>query len=163
MEHHSENSERCSAYRLSHGMSAMPPPNEDDGDAGTWTNWAKTQSCRPAEEPHPNSKEALIAIVNEAREKGKKVRCAGSGHSWSSSSVTDGVLVIVDKMNKIYPPAKRTYPPENESWTVEVETGVTIKQLDKFLRTHNPPLAVPSNTVLESVRYGGVLSLGCVR
>ncbi|KAF9348357.1 hypothetical protein BGX34_002527 [Mortierella sp. NVP85] len=50
-------------------------------------------------------------------------------------------------MKKIYPPARRTYPPEKESWTVEVETGVTIRQLDDFLRRHNPPLAVPSNTV----------------
>ena len=29
------------------------------------------------------------------------------------------------------------------------------------LRKHNPSLTLPSNVVLDSVRYGGILSLGC--
>ncbi|KAF9993707.1 hypothetical protein BGZ65_010738, partial [Modicella reniformis] len=149
MEQHSD---RCSAFRLRNNR--LPPTNENDAE--TWYNWAKNQSCRPAEQPYPKSQEDLIRIVNEAREKGKKVRCAGTGHSWSSSSVTDGVLVMVEMMTKIYPPEKSA-----EGWTVQVETGVTVKKLDHFLREHEPQLAMPSNVVLESVRYGGVLSLGC--
>ncbi|KAG0271549.1 hypothetical protein BGZ96_005760, partial [Linnemannia gamsii] len=47
------------------------------------------------------------------------------------------------------------------SWTVTVESGVLVKDLDDALRQHNPPLALPSNVVLDSVRYGGILALGC--
>ncbi|KAG0272003.1 hypothetical protein BGZ96_005503, partial [Linnemannia gamsii] len=55
-----------------------------------WTNWAKNQSCDPAEIFHPENLKNLIAIVLKAKASGKKIRCAGSGHTWSSSSVTDG-------------------------------------------------------------------------
>ncbi|KAF9999460.1 hypothetical protein BGZ80_006560 [Entomortierella chlamydospora] len=60
-------------------------------------------------------------------------------------------------MSKIYQPVKGA----DGIWTVEVETGVTVKALDDFLRQYDPPLALPSNVVLTSVRYGGVLATGC--
>ncbi|KAF9920417.1 hypothetical protein BGZ65_011279, partial [Modicella reniformis] len=130
--------------------------NKDE--EGTWSNWAQNQSCRPTKIFHPTCLNDLVEIVNKAREDNKQVRCVASGHSWSSSSVTDGYLVVVQKMNKIYAPK---YSEKEQSWIVQVETGVTIKELDDFLRKHDPPLAMPSNVVLDSVRYGGLLSLGC--
>ncbi|KAF9159880.1 hypothetical protein DFQ26_006091 [Actinomortierella ambigua] len=69
----------------------------------------------------------------------------------------DGYLAIMNDMNKIHSPVHVG----EDVWTVEVETGVTVGDLDEFLRQHSPPLALPSNVVLTSVRYGGVLSLGC--
>ncbi|KAF9958591.1 hypothetical protein BGZ72_000170 [Mortierella alpina] len=60
------------------------------------------------------------------------------------------------QMEKIYPPKL-----QDGVWTVEVETGVLLADLDYFLRHHDPPLAVSSNTVLDTIRYGGVISLGC--
>ncbi|KAG0364501.1 hypothetical protein BC939DRAFT_459347 [Gamsiella multidivaricata] len=124
----------------------------------TWTNWAKNQSCRPADIFYPETLEDLKKIVNMARTNGKKVRCAASGHSWSSTSVTDGYLVVVNKMENVYSPV---YSEKEKTWTVQLETGVLVKDLDNVLRDHNPPLTLPSNVVLDSVRYGGVLSLGC--
>ncbi|KAF9122656.1 hypothetical protein BGX30_001862, partial [Mortierella sp. GBA39] len=55
-----------------------------------WTNWAKNQFCNPTEIFHPKTLQDLTAIVLKAKATGKKIRCAGSGHTWSSSSVTDG-------------------------------------------------------------------------
>ncbi|KAG0214394.1 hypothetical protein BGX33_002229 [Mortierella sp. NVP41] len=124
-----------------------------------WSNWAKNQNCTPLKTFHPKNIEELTNIVHQARLNGKKIRCTGSGHSWSSSSVvTDGYLVAMNKMRKVYNPV---YSDALGSWTVTVETGVTVKALDDALRTHEPPLALPSNVVLDSVRYGGILSLGC--
>ncbi|KAK5799589.1 hypothetical protein F5H01DRAFT_356435 [Linnemannia elongata] len=123
-----------------------------------WTNWAKNQSCDPTEIFNPTTLADLTEIVLKAKANGKKIRCAASGHSWSSTSVTDGYLVVVNKMEKIHRPV---WDDELRSWTVMIETGVLVKDLDDVLRENDPPLALPSNVVLDSVRYGGILSLGC--
>lgn len=124
----------------------------------TWTNWAKNQSCNPTEIFHPKTLQDLTAIVLKAKATGKTIRCAGSGHTWSSSSVTDGYLVDVNGMQQIHAPV---YDSAQKTWTVTMETGVLVKDLDDALRKHDPPLSLPSNVVLDSVRYGGILSLGC--
>ena len=113
-----------------------------------WTNWAKNQSCNPTEIFHPKTLQDLTAIVLKAKATGKKIRCAGSGHSWSSSSVTDGYLVDVNGMQQIHAPV---YDSTRKTWTVTIETGVLAKDLDDALRKHDPPLAMPSNTVIDSV------------
>lgn len=113
-----------------------------------WTNWAKNQSCDPAEIFNPSSLTDLTEIVLKAKANGKKIRCAASGHSWSSTSVTDGYLVVVNNMEKIHRPV---WDDEVGSWTVTIETGVLVKDLDNVLRKNNPPLALPSNVVLDSV------------
>ncbi|KAF9963102.1 hypothetical protein BGZ70_007628 [Mortierella alpina] len=123
-----------------------------------WSNWAGTQHASPARIYNPTSITNLQAIIKEAESKNKKIRCAESGHSWSSSSVVndDGFLLNMKQMEKIYPPQLN-----GDVWTVEIETGVMLSDLDDFLRHHDPPLAVSSNTVIETTRYGGVISLGC--
>ncbi|KAF8936094.1 hypothetical protein EDD21DRAFT_365292 [Dissophora ornata] len=139
--------------------SILHPCAHKSGDDATWTNWAKNQSCQPAEIFYPETLDHLKTIVNKAHTNGKKVRCAGSGHSWSSSSVvTDGYLVDMKKMEKVFKPV---YSEKEKSWTVQLETGVLVTDLDNVLTNNDPPLALPSNVVLDSVRYGGILSLGC--
>ncbi|KAG0284668.1 hypothetical protein BGZ97_008094, partial [Linnemannia gamsii] len=86
-----------------------------------WANWAKNQSCDPSEIFHPKTLQDLTAIVLKAKASGKKIRCAGSGHTWSSSSVTDGYLVDVNGMAQIHNPV---YDGTHKSWTVTVESGV---------------------------------------
>lgn len=113
-----------------------------------WTNWAKNQSCNPTEIFHPKTLQDLTAIVLKAKATGKKIRCAGSGHTWSSSSVTDGYLVDVNGMQQIHAPV---YDGAQKTWTVTMETGVLVKDLDDALRKNDPPLALPSNVVLDSV------------
>ncbi|KAF9109211.1 hypothetical protein BGX27_007862, partial [Mortierella sp. AM989] len=127
--------------------------------AHTWNNWAGNQVADPALIFKPKTVEELIAIIGQAKAANKKVRAAGTGHSWSSSSVVnqDGYMVNISNMDKIYKPVQGA----DGTWTVEVETGVTVKALDDHLRQNNPPLALPSNVVLTSVRYGGILAMGC--
>lgn len=40
---------------------------------------------------------------------------------------------------------------------VELETGVTVRALDDHLRKHDPPLAMPANIVLETVRKKSIV------
>ncbi|KAF9124613.1 hypothetical protein BGW39_008071 [Mortierella sp. 14UC] len=70
----------------------------------------KNQSCDPAEIFNPQMLEDLTEIVLKAKTTGKKIRCAASGHLWSSTSVTDGYLVIVNKMEKVYTPVYSIHP-----------------------------------------------------
>ncbi|KAF9359336.1 hypothetical protein BGX34_008432 [Mortierella sp. NVP85] len=124
-----------------------------------WSNWAENQTANPAQIFYPETIEDLTQIIHQAKTNNKKLRCACMGHTWSSSSVVqeEGYLAIMNKMEKMYAPVQL----EENVWTVEIETGVLIKDLDDFLRKHDPPLTLPSNVVLDTVRYGGVLSLGC--
>ncbi|KAF9206081.1 hypothetical protein BGZ49_003050 [Haplosporangium sp. Z 27] len=142
---------------------ASPAPSDKrdlvSREAKAWRNWAGNQAANPAKIFTPSTVHDLISIIAQAKANGKKVRAAATGHSWSSTSVVnqEGYMVNVNKMNKIYRPVQGS----DGTWTVEVETGVTVQALDDLLRQHNPPLALPSNVVLTSVRYGGVLAMGC--
>ncbi|KAF9432050.1 hypothetical protein BGZ76_011323 [Entomortierella beljakovae] len=124
-----------------------------------WSNWAGNQHANPAKIFKPKTVEELYTIIADAKTNNKKVRAAGTGHTWTTSSVVnqDGYMISVNDMNKIYTPVKGA----DGIWTVEVETGVTILELDNLLRNHNPPLAIASNIVIETVRYGGIMSMGC--
>ncbi|KAG0332813.1 hypothetical protein BG000_009724 [Podila horticola] len=112
-----------------------------------WSNWAGNQSCDPTQIFYPQTLADIQALVVQAKQAGKKVRCAGSGHTWSSSSVVaGGYLAIMNKMEKCHAPVLD----DEGVWTVTVETGVLVKTLDDFLQAHEPPLALPSNVVLDS-------------
>ncbi|KAG0000591.1 hypothetical protein BGZ65_004229 [Modicella reniformis] len=122
----------------------------------SWTNWSKSLEAKPTATWYPRSLADLQVILREAKANNKKIRCAGTGHSWCGGAVTGDYLVLNHSMNKIHEP-KET----NHGWTVTIETGVTVAELDAALRAHNPPLAVPSNVLPIDVRYGGILTMGC--
>jgi hypothetical protein len=119
-----------------------------------WTNWAGNQTCRPSKILRPTTLQDITDIVRSAKEERKTIRCVAGAHTWSSSSVVEdnGLIVFVNKMIKIFSPVYV----EDRGWTVEVETGVTVRALDDYLRKHDPPLAMPANIVLDTVRkeYG---------
>ncbi|KAG0292865.1 hypothetical protein BGZ96_003565 [Linnemannia gamsii] len=122
-----------------------------------WTNWAGNQTCHPSKILRPTTLQDITDIVRSAKEEKKTIRCVAGGHSWSSSSlVEDGLLVFMNKMTKIFSPVYV----KNRGWTVELETGVTVGALDDYLRKHNPPLAMPTNIVLDTACYGGLMALG---
>ncbi|HEX6602425.1 MAG TPA: FAD-binding protein, partial [Solirubrobacterales bacterium] len=51
--------------------------------SGEWINWAGDQSCRPDRIAQPRSRDELAEVVATAAAAGKKVRVAGSGHSFT--------------------------------------------------------------------------------
>ncbi|KAG0347417.1 hypothetical protein BG004_007778 [Podila humilis] len=108
-----------------------------------WTNWAGNVSATPERTFHPKTLDDLKVVVREATTHNKKVRCAGSGHSWSAVAATNDYLVDIKSMSHIRTPVKH---PQHD-WTVTIEMGVLVSDLDDVLRKHNPPLALPSNVV----------------
>ncbi|KAF9913009.1 hypothetical protein EC991_005877 [Linnemannia zychae] len=109
-----------------------------------FTNYGGNQSVQTERLFYPNTLADLQVIIREANKDNKKVRCVGSGHSWSATAVTQDYQVSVNNMNQIHAPVQAR---DGSGWTVTLETGVLVSELDAFLRAHNPPLALPSNVV----------------
>ncbi|KAF9541209.1 hypothetical protein EC957_003342 [Mortierella hygrophila] len=61
-------------------------------------------------------------------------------------------------MNRIEKPVKG----EDRTWTVTIEMGVQVSALDQYLRKYDPPLALSSNVMPADIRYGGIISMGCL-
>ena len=131
----------------------VPPLNLRYRRAKTWQNWGQTARCRPAFSMYPQCLDDLIQIVNFAREEGKQVRAAASGHSWSALVPTDEVLVFVHHLNKVTLDLSDDAHPR-----VVVESGATVKDVNDVLEQHG--YALPLNVVLESVRFGGLIATG---
>ena len=62
-----------------------------------WQNWAGNIRFSPNEIVRPTTTEEVVAIVKT----GRKIRCIGTGHSWSKLAPTDDILMATDGLNKI--------------------------------------------------------------
>lgn len=117
-----------------------------------WQNWARTQECRPERVFYPRTVGDLQAIVRAAADQGRKVSVAGRGHTMGPLSLTDDYLIDTRHLTRIG-------PVDIKNALVTVESGVSVAALDRVLRRHG--LAMPTNVVLTSVRYGGIVATGC--
>ncbi|MFB9462440.1 D-arabinono-1,4-lactone oxidase [Streptomyces cinereospinus] len=96
------------------------------GRNGTWRNWGGTVAARPAREVAPASVEELADAVRRAAEDGLRVKAVGSGHSFTSIAVTDGLLIHPHLLTGIR-------HIDREAGTVTVEAGTPLKRLNVAL------------------------------
>ncbi|CAI2171849.1 8374_t:CDS:2 [Funneliformis geosporum] len=122
-----------------------------------WQNWSGNQKSTPTEIFRPKNLQDIKNIIELAKKNQKKIRCSGSGHTWSSLSVTNDYLVLDEHLNKI----DINFNEKLKTWTVTTEPGVYFKDLDNALSEHQPSLTLNSATVLDSVTTGGVVAAGC--
>lgn len=61
--------------------------------SGEWANWAGDQSCRPARIVRPGGREELAEAIAAAAAAGKRVKVAGSGHSFTEAALTEGTMI----------------------------------------------------------------------
>ena len=66
-----------------------------------WTNWSGSLSFRPGAIVRPSSEEELAAIVCHARDQGRTVRVAGTGHSSSPLVETSDILVTLETLQGV--------------------------------------------------------------
>ncbi|WP_405805583.1 FAD-binding protein [Streptomyces sp. NBC_00210] len=92
----------------------------------TWRNWAGNVTARPAREVSPASTEELADAVRKAAEDGLKVKAVGTGHSFTASAATDGVLIRPDLLTGIR-------EIDRTAMTVTVEAGTPLKRLNAAL------------------------------
>jgi FAD-linked oxidoreductase len=91
-----------------------------------WTNWAGEQRCTPAAFERPRSEEEVAAAVVRARDAGRTVRVAGSGHSFTDIACTDGTLLHLGAMDRVL-------DADPDSGRVRVQAGITLHELGRRL------------------------------
>jgi L-gulono-1,4-lactone dehydrogenase len=104
----------------------MSEPSGPKSRSVEWRNWAGDEGCRPSEIVHPGSIEEIAATVGGAAREGLRVRVAGAGHSFSDIACSDGLLIVLDRF-------QRVLDIDRESRLVRVQGGITIAQLNARL------------------------------
>ncbi|HSR26515.1 MAG TPA: D-arabinono-1,4-lactone oxidase [Candidatus Eisenbacteria bacterium] len=100
-----------------------------------WTNWAATASCTPAAIAAPAGEEEIVQAVRAAAAAGRRVRVAGTGHSFTDLCCTDGTLLKLDRHDRVI-------EVDAERRLATVQGGITIARLSEELDRHG--LALPN-------------------
>jgi L-gulonolactone oxidase len=111
--------------------------------ARTWTNWARDQRCAPGRIERPASEAELARIVAGAR----RVKVAGSGHSFSDIACTDGVMLHLGRMNRVL---------AVEGNEATVEAGITLHELGPQLAARG--LAMENQGDVDPQTVAGAIS-----
>ncbi|KAK4051506.1 D-arabinono-1,4-lactone oxidase [Microbotryomycetes sp. JL221] len=114
-----------------------------------FTNWATTFTCTPTNVFEPTTIQQVQAVVEFARRTGQTLRTSGSGHSPSDLVCTDGIVVNLDRMNKII-------EVDSKACMYHVEAGMKLSALHPILREHG--LAISSLGSISDQTVAGCLS-----
>jgi FAD-linked oxidoreductase len=109
-----------------------------------WRNWAGDQRCAPAQLRRPGSVQEVQQAVVHARERGLRVRVTGSGHSFSDIACTDGMMLLLDRLDGVL-------EVDRESARVRVQAGITIHQLSRRLLEHGLALENLGDIDVQSI------------
>jgi L-gulono-1,4-lactone dehydrogenase len=90
--------------------------------ATEWRNWTGDQACRPAAIERPASRDEVVAAVRRARERGLRVKVAGSGHSFNEAALTEGLMLDLGRM-------ARVIEADRASGLVRAEAGISLRLL----------------------------------
>jgi L-gulono-1,4-lactone dehydrogenase len=104
----------------------MSEPTGQKSSKVEWHNWAGDEGCRPREIVHPASIEQVAAAVARAEREDLRVRVAGAGHSFSDIACSDGLLMVLDRF-------QRVLDVDREGQLVRVQGGITIARLNARL------------------------------
>jgi L-gulonolactone oxidase len=110
-----------------------------------WRNWAGDQVCAPAERVEPGSEAELLEVVARA----KRVRVAGSGHSFTDIALTDGVQVSLRRMNRVL---------DSDGTLVRVQGGIRLRELGVELALRG--LAMENLGDVDAQTLAGALATG---
>ncbi len=95
-------------------------------DRPTWRNWAREQVCHPAAIVRPRTREGLVKGIVSAREQGRRVKVAGSGHSFTDAALTDGTMLRIEALDRVL-------DHDPSSGLVRVEAGAILGELNRKL------------------------------
>lgn len=118
---------------------------------GTWTNWARTATARPARIRTPASVAELCEEVARAIREGLRVRMVGSGHSFTDIAVTDGLLIRPDGLRGLETVDAATR-------RVTVLAGTPLHELGPALWAHG--LALANLGDIDRQTVAGALATG---
>ncbi|NWX77660.1 GGLO oxidase, partial [Alca torda] len=114
-------------------------------------NWAKTYGSSPELYFQPTSVEEIREILGMARQRDKRVKVVGGGHSPSDIACTDDFMIQMGKMNRVLKVDK-------EKQQVTVEGGIFLSDLNVELSKHG--LALANLGAISEVAAAGVIGTG---
>ncbi len=91
-----------------------------------WRNWARDQRCTPERIEQPGTVDELCEAVRRASEQGMTVRAAGSGHSFTDIACTSGVMINIDRLDRVV-------GVDAESGLAKVEAGIGLRKMNEQL------------------------------
>src|SRR6266545_3320027 len=92
----------------------------------SWQNWSGTESATPEQVLTPSSAEELASSVKSLAEQGKRLKAAGSGHSFTGCAAPEQVQVRLDGLSSIVSADKA-------SGRVTVGAGTGLRKLNAGL------------------------------
>jgi L-gulono-1,4-lactone dehydrogenase len=119
--------------------------------SGEWVNWAGDQACRPERSARPRNREELAETIAAAAAAGKRVRVAGSGHSFTETALTEGTLVHVEALSGVL-------DADRESGLVRVGGGTVLADLTEELARLG--LALENMGDIDRQTIAGAISTG---
>ncbi|KAJ1158225.1 hypothetical protein NDU88_010919 [Pleurodeles waltl] len=114
-------------------------------------NWAQTYGSNPELFFQPTTAEEVKEILDLARQRSKRVKVVGGGHSPSDIVCTDDYMIKMDKMNKVLKVDKKVKQ-------VTVEAGILLSDLNEELTKHG--LALSNLGAVSEVAAAGVIGTG---
>jgi L-gulono-1,4-lactone dehydrogenase len=114
-----------------------------------WRNWAGDQRCAPAAVCAPASIDELSDAIGRAGTQGMRVRVAGAGHSFSDIVCTDGLLLSLERMDRVL-------EVDRHNRLVRVQGGITIRALNRALDAHG--LALENLGDVDAQTIAGAIS-----
>lgn len=116
-----------------------------------WRNWAGNQAMSPAAVEHPSSVDEVVQVVQAAAAAGRRVKAIGSGHSFTGIGLTDGVLVQLDRLDRVLSVDRTTC-------RVVVQGGIVLRRLNEQLAQHG--LGLTNMGDVDAQTLTGALSTG---
>ncbi|MEM8863796.1 MAG: FAD-binding protein, partial [Chloroflexota bacterium] len=110
----------------------------------TFSNWSGNLQFAPQSIRYPDSLEAIVDLVNEAREAGRRVRLVGSGHSWMPLIETEDVLVSLDNWQGVE-------SVDANAQTAVVRAGSKLSNMGAELFEHGFALANMGDIDVQSI------------
>lgn len=115
------------------------------------TNWASTHTARPRSYYEPGTVAEVRQLVRQARESGRIIRAVGGAHSPNDCAMNADIMISLRKLNRLL-------AVDSASRTIQVEAGVTLRELNDILPEHG--LALSNLGSISDQSVAGMLSTG---
>lgn len=103
-----------------------PAWNGTDVPLLIWRNWGRNQVCYPDTLVKPRTEDEMASALSYARSAGLRVKVVGAGHSFSPVALTDGLMVSLDRMDKVV-------SVDAKALRVSVQAGIRVHVLNDAL------------------------------
>ncbi len=116
-----------------------------------WSNWSGNVTCQPQRIETPTNEDSLIALISQTQSSHRKLRVAGTGHSFVPLCASDEMIISLDKLQGVI-------TTDVAAGEATVWAGTKIHQLGEPL--HQAGLAMETMGDIDRQSIAGAVSTG---